>query len=308
MRLTQNQKGFSIAEVLIGLSLVMFTSMALTQIMKDSANASNLSEARFEEQELLRQAQLHFTNKSVCSDNFKTHVMGTIPNTTDRGFADINSLKSFSGEPFAVKDELIGNRSLKVKDIVIRTPASDWSAFQSAKSSWVAGQTSAPLMASLEISIEKMKTTFGGKVTTRRIALNLVVDGSDRVVDCSTSVDVNNITSLTSACVQMGGSFNTATKTCEFTQACSATDPNKPVPARCLTDLNTKLSTTISDLQDQINKLKTQTTVTSSLPGVTTSSSTASASSIGGGSSTAFGNGTSSSLSVPAPAELQLPQ
>jgi len=209
-----NQRGVSLIETLVALGIVAVISMALAQMMKDSINATNYSESKFEELELSRQMQMQLSLKPGCELNFKNKqiqtldtakygfllnpvigVLGGVVNTATSavntlvGIDDFNSLVDSNNRPLVAVGDMVGNRSLKITGMGYNIPAPDWANYQTIKNTLPAGSKGAITMGNLVITGDRVKTTYGGKNFARAFPVRLLLDSSGKVNGCYTDTD-----------------------------------------------------------------------------------------------------------------------
>lgn len=228
MNFPANQKGFSLIEALLVLAITSIIGVAVMQIMSDSTNSMALSEAKFEELELVRQIQSNLVYKPSCEKNFKGEV---IDNLT---VADIERVLNSNGGNLFTKGQVVGNRSLMISDFEFYIKPEVKAALDTFKASWPAGVTYYMLDVEFRIKTEKLKTTLGGKEMTRKIPLKVKVDPSNIVLECFSSNDAENYTAMSNFCQQMGGSFNSTSNLCEFNQTCATAVGAQLVPSKCV--------------------------------------------------------------------------
>jgi hypothetical protein len=229
IRVIKNQKGFSIAEVLVAFGLMSILGIISLQIMQDSFNASSLAEAKNDEIEMSRQLQLTLIYKPNCDKNLQGKLIN------DVNYHDIINFLDSTNKEILTRGQVIGNRSLKVADIEYYVKPADFAAFNAYKASPPPGEPTYLMDAYVKVTTEKLKTQLGGKNLVADIPIKVKVDATSKVVECFTSVDSTNETAMQSFCTQIGGVFNTVTKECDFnTVGCDTSNPDKLVPAKCV--------------------------------------------------------------------------
>ncbi|MBS1972474.1 MAG: prepilin-type N-terminal cleavage/methylation domain-containing protein [Bdellovibrionales bacterium] len=214
MNVISNQRGISLIETLVALGIVAVISMALAQMMKDSINATNYSESKFEEIEMARQLQMQLSLKPGCEQNFKDKqiqlldpnkygfllnpvmsVLGGVTNTAVNALNSIMGIDNFNtvidsnGRPMLSVGDTIGNRSLKITGLGFHIESQDWTNFQSVKGSLPANSKGAVTMGNLIVSGERVKTSYGGKTFTRAFPIRVLLDANGKVNGCYTDTD-----------------------------------------------------------------------------------------------------------------------
>lgn len=251
MNFSGNQKGFSLVEALVVLAITSITGFAVMQTMRDSTNQMALSEAKFDELDLIRQVQNNLIFKPACEENLKDE------NVTNLLAANILEVLNANRTQLFKVGDVVGNRSLKISKFEYGIKESALAAYTTAMATpWLPGVTSYMLDVELKVTTEKLKTTLGGKEMTRAIPIKVKIDASNKILECFSSNDAENYTAMTNFCQQMGGSFNSGTQLCEFNQSCASTTGMQMIPAKCVDEKVNALVAEISKLSSAIAALE----------------------------------------------------
>jgi prepilin-type N-terminal cleavage/methylation domain-containing protein len=228
MNCPANQKGFSLVEALVVLAITSITGFAVMQTMRDSTNTMALSEAKFDELELIRQIQSNLVFKPACEFNFKNQGIASL--TTGNILKVLNANDK---ELFTV-GQTVGNRSLKIAKFEFSIKPEVEAEYNAVKATWPAGATYYMLDVQFKVTTEKLKTSLGGKEMTRTIPIKVKIDPSHIISECFSTNDAENYTAVNAVCAQMGGVFNPTSEKCEFEQNCAAVTEAKLIPAKCV--------------------------------------------------------------------------
>lgn len=213
-RIIRNQNGLSLIETLVTLSIVAIISLAIAQMANDSMNAMNYSESRFEELELSRQIQMYLATKSSCEKNFTNKFMTPLDpkkygylngylnrsvnglihgaNGLERklfGISNFATMVDNNGNKIVSTGDVVGNRSLKITSLDFTVDPQDWNAYLAAKSAIEPGSKGAITKANLQISADRLKTSFGGKNFSRSFPVNVYIDATGKINGCYTDAD-----------------------------------------------------------------------------------------------------------------------
>jgi hypothetical protein len=260
MNFPRGQKGFSLVEALMVLGITTIIGFAVMQTMQDSANSMALSEAKFEQLELIRQIQTNLIYKPSCEMNLKTKTISGL------NIADIQKLVDSNGHPILEKGQKFGNGSLEVKDFSFAITQQELDDFNAFKATWPAGVTSYMLDMQFIVKTEKLKTSMGGKFLTRAIPIKVKVDVSSIIQECFAANDAGNFTAMSNFCSQMGGTFNETTSLCNFNQNCATTTGAQLIPAKCVDE---KMAALMASFTKQLADLEATRTVASVDPAAT---------------------------------------
>lgn len=247
MNFPVSQKGFSLVEALLVLAITSIMGVAVMQTMRDSTNSMAFSEAKFEEQELVRQVQSNLIYKTACEKNLGGQVLGDVTAT------EIAKVVNAGGIMIFEKGQTVGNQSLKIKDFEFVISDDSLAAFNAFKA---AADPSVPfymLEAEFRIKTEKLKTTLGAKEAIRVIPIRVKVDVSSTIRECFSTTDAANYTALSDFCQQMGGTLDSNTNLCDFSGlSCETMSTAKLIPARCVDE---KISAVVAELNATIAAL-----------------------------------------------------
>lgn len=202
-----NQKGMSLVETLVSLSIVAIISLAIAQMARDSMNALNYSESKFDELELSRQIQMYLGTKPSCERNFTNKLVTNLdPKSFEhvvRGLANVlvgedpklfgiknfSSIVDLTGKKLVAAGDVVGNRSIKVSNVDFIVKPDSWSAFLAARTALVPGSKGVVTTGHLQITVDRVKTEYGGKTFSRSFPVNVLLDATGRVTGCYTEAD-----------------------------------------------------------------------------------------------------------------------
>jgi|GEM_PF-5932946 Type II secretory pathway, pseudopilin PulG len=235
----KSQSGFSLVEALVVLGITSVIGMFVMQMLKDSANASAYSEAKFDELEMARQIQANLTYKPTCEKNLsgKSFTGLTIGNVTN--------LQDSNGNAFLTVGDKIGNRSLLVTGIDVAMSDATAADLAAKLAAWPPGLTSYMMDVQVSVTTQKLKTSLGGAESTRKIPVKVTVDSSAMINGCFSDQDAVNYTAMVNSCKQLGGTYNTTKDICEFNQSCNTTVATALIPAKCVDEKIAALAASI---------------------------------------------------------------
>jgi hypothetical protein len=96
--------------------------------------------------------------------------------------------------------------------------------------------------------LEKIKSSSGSKEVTKAVSVKIKVAADDTIAECYSYEDAAASAATEASCIQIGGTYDMATKSCALAQDCSTANPNKPIPARCVTVLESQVSALATQL------------------------------------------------------------
>lgn len=229
MNFSGNQKGFSLIEALMVLGITSIIGMAVMQTMRDSTNQMALSEAKFDELDLIRQVQTNLVYKVTCENNFVDKSL------TNLMASNLDEVVNVNGTALFKVGQTVGNRSLKIKKFEVGIKEAVLADYNKRMTDpWNPGDTYL-VDVELKVTTEKLKTTLGGQEMTRAVPLKVKINAANNILECFSSTDAGGTTAMSDFCAQMGGVYNTTTSVCDFsTIDCAAATGSQLVPSKCV--------------------------------------------------------------------------
>ncbi len=198
-KILNNQKGFSLAEVLISAAVVGIVSVGIMQALKVVGDSGHNQKKSLNINKLHKRIVTLLESSTICQNSFNGALAG----------GSINATGAVAG--FAISNNQLGGNFTGI-------------AISSARITNLVG---APIAkATLEIVYNKNPSDINKQVTgvstlTRTSVINVRLNGS-QVVDCSTGfLEYEN---LQESCEKTGGTWNVATRACDVNETTESVD------------------------------------------------------------------------------------
>lgn len=225
--LSKSQKGMGLIEVLIAMGLLAAISLGVAQLGKNMNRIGKTSETNAEINAFILDASYILSDRENCRQ--------TIPNGTPFNTALTQIVRDASGAPQVVYEvgNVYGNGTFSLESMTVKAVPSGG--------------------AELEINIKREHSfSYGGKVITKRIPLEVVITGST-IDQCFSNVDTIIASAVKQAC-GFGYSDNNASIYDPSTQSCiHRVEHNTCSPGQVIAAIITSDGKTISTCTDVIH-------------------------------------------------------
>jgi pilin/secretion family protein with methylation motif len=237
----RNNKGYTIIEVLIAISLMTFVIFTFFSLYSASLRTKNQAGIKLGELETLRDLQLITSTRATCEMNFKDRSL------SQKGDLVLTTIMDKNNAPLLQTGQRPTPFAAVVSDIRITIPKTSWASYNSAKGNLsVIGYT---LNANLDI---KFDTAHSQESHVRSVQVPLRIDAQAKILGCLGASSSTLESLLARNCETLGGVYDINSKKCFLKDDCTNIAPDKPISQKCFANLLTPLEQQLTDLSGKI--------------------------------------------------------
>jgi prepilin-type N-terminal cleavage/methylation domain-containing protein len=166
MAVVSRKNGFSLVEIIIAMGVASIGLLFMMKMQGEQAKNAATAKANSESEVIIGDLRGLLTRSGYCA----TSLNGlTLP---DSGFAPIANIRSPAGRIAYAPGMKLAENSLLIKEIAVKN-------FEPETTNALSG------IATFEITLEKLKSTYGAKTIKRSMNISVDRDASKKIVDCS---------------------------------------------------------------------------------------------------------------------------
>ncbi|WP_413558254.1 type IV pilus modification PilV family protein [Bdellovibrio sp. HCB209] len=224
----QNQKGFSLIEVLASMALIVLVSLGLVTVLSITNKSNSSTSHKLSEADLITNTMVSIFTRKSCDASFKGKLMDS------NGVLSITNVQDGNGLDVIKKGMVLEQTSHNVKSLRLYATDESWESFKA--HTFSSPSETFPLSANLEIVFNRPMQVAGEDIRTQKISFPISVDQLRTISQCTGSDSNSYQGALKSACVSFGGVFDEKTGTCKANQNCTSLAEGAPVSQKCVAD------------------------------------------------------------------------
>ncbi|WP_413575509.1 type II secretion system protein J [Bdellovibrio sp. HCB290] len=233
----QQQKGFSVTELLVAVGLMAGVTLGLSSILGIASKSNAAASKKLNEANLINNTMVGIFTRKSCDASFKGQSLDSA------GSLHIDEIQDGSGVGIIKKGMSLEQKNHTVKSLRLQASSESWAGF---KSHSFTGDESLPLNTVLEVMFEREKNATTAQEGVQKISFTVGVDKEGVITECIGGDNGSHVSALKSACVSFGGVFDEATGQCKASQDCSKIAVDAPVSQKCVAE---KMNSLKNDLK-----------------------------------------------------------